>query len=91
MLGYPPLIGGMTGAVALTLPIMGFSLKTPSLMILSVIYLLIYVPLTIKQVKSVKEKKIDVFDSLIAQSKLKKNYSDETNILEIIKSTPKKR
>ena len=54
-------------------------------MILAALYLAIFIPFTIKQVKNVKERKLDVFDLLIASNKLKKNYQDNSRILNLIR------
>ncbi len=85
IIGYPPLIGGLLFVVAIFLPVMSLSLKVLELMILAALYLAIFIPFTIKQVKNVKERKLDVFDLLIASNKLKKNYQDNSRILNLIR------
>lgn len=80
VLGFSPILGTILMLIALFLLVFSAAFKTIPVLFVSSIYLPVYVYAVSKQLKSVKENRMDIFDNMLIQSKLIR-YQDNTRIL----------
>lgn len=86
LLGFSPILGAILALIAIFLVVFSAAFKTVPLLLATSLYLPIYVYVVKKQIKSVKENRLDIFDRIFIGSKLV-SYQDDTKVLhQIVKN-----
>lgn len=80
VLGFSPVLGAILVLIALFLLVFSAAFKTLPLLLVTLLYLLTYGYVVRKQLKGVKENRLDIFDRVLIQSKLIR-YHDDTEVL----------
>lgn len=85
ILGYPPLVGGLLLVLAIMLPVFSFAFKSPIFMGITAMYLTVLMLYTKKNMRRVKEKKLEMIDVIFIAPKLRAFNDPEGVINQILK------
>lgn len=84
VLGYPPVLGALLLATAVLMPVSSFSFKSAPMGLVSFLYLLVFVLYTLKNMKNIKENRLDVITLIFFEGK-RQTYVDSGSIINNIK------